>query len=243
MLSLSHHVVVPTLKIKPRSSCVVAILHSRPSFSIEDSSATSFTSLAALLQGHIPRSHLLQIHARIFQVGAHQDNLIATRLIGQYPSPIALRVFHHLQNPNIFPFNAIIRVLAQEGHFFHVFSLFNDLKQIPLSPNDLTFSFLLKACFRSTDARCVEQIHAHIQKMGFLSDPIVSNGLVAVYAKGFNNLVSARRVFDEIPDKSAVNCWTSLIAGCAQSGQSEEVLQLFHVMIRQNLHPQNDTMN
>lgn len=78
--------------------------------------------------------------------------------------------------------------------------------------------------------------------MGYLSDPFVSNGLVAVYAKSLNNLVSARKVFDEIPDTSAVSCWTNLITGYARSGQSEEVLQLFHVMIRQNLHPQSDTM-
>ena len=120
--------------------------------------------------------------------------------------------------------------------------MFKDLKQRSLLPNDLTFSFLLKACFRSKDARCVEQVHTHIQKMGFHADPFVCNGLVAVYAKRFNDLVSARKVFDEIPDKSVVSCWTSLITGCAQSGQSEEVLQLFDVMIRQNLRPQNDTM-
>ncbi|TKY51002.1 Pentatricopeptide repeat-containing protein [Spatholobus suberectus] len=234
MLSLSRRFVVPTAqKFKP----IVAFLHSPSSCSIADS-----TNLATLLQGHLPRSYLLQIHTRIFQLGAHQDNLVATRLIGHYPSHIALRVFHHLQNPNIFPFNAIIRVLAQEGHFFPVVSVFNDLKRRPLSPNDLTFSFLLKACFRSKDARYVEQIHAHIQKIGFLSDSFVCNGLVSVYGKGFNNLVSARKVFDEIPDKRVVSHWTNLITGFAQSGQSEEVLQLFHVMVRQNLLPQSDTM-
>ncbi|XP_027367164.1 pentatricopeptide repeat-containing protein At2g29760, chloroplastic-like [Abrus precatorius] len=120
--------------------------------------------------------------------------------------------------------------------------MFNDLKRRLLLPNDLTFSFLFKACFRSKQARYVEQIHAYIQKMGFLSDSLVCNGLVAVYAKGFNNLVYARRVFDEIPEKSVVSCWTSLITGFAQSGQSEEVLQLFHVMIGQKLFPQSDTM-
>jgi len=78
--------------------------------------------------------------------------------------------------------------------------------------------------------------------MGFLSDSSVCNGLVSVYAKGHNHLASARKVFDEIPDKKVVSCWTSLITGFAHSGQSEEALQLFHMMIRQNLLPQSDTM-
>ncbi|ESW15077.1 hypothetical protein PHAVU_007G042100 [Phaseolus vulgaris] len=234
MFQLSHELVVlTTQKFKP----IVALLHSRCSSSIAEP-----TNLATLLQGNLPYSYLHQIHTRIFQLGAHQDNLVATRLIGHYPSRIALRVFNHLQNPNIFPFNAIIRVLSQEGHFFHAFSVFNDLKRRPLSPNDLTFSFLLKACFRSKDPRYVKQIHAHIQKMGLLSDSSVCNGLVSVYAKGHNHLASARKVFDEIPDKRVVSCWTSLITGFAHSGQSEEALQLFHVMVGQNLLPQSDTM-
>lgn len=80
--------------------------------------------------------------------------------------------------------------------------------------------------------------------MGFLNDSFVGNGLVSVYAKGFNfnDLASARKVFDEIPDRSMVSCWTSLIRGYAQLGQSENVLQLFYAMIQQNLRPQNDTL-
>ncbi|XP_057991174.1 pentatricopeptide repeat-containing protein At2g29760, chloroplastic isoform X2 [Hevea brasiliensis] len=139
----------------------------------------SFISLSTLLQGPIPHGHLLQIHARVFRLHAHQDNLIATRLIGHYPSHLALRVFDQLQGPNLFPFNAIIRVFAYE----------------------------------------------------------------AVYAKCFKDLASARLLFDEMPDKGVVCCWTSLIAGFAQSGQSEEVLRLFCVMmVREKLRPENDTM-
>ncbi|KAK7302620.1 hypothetical protein RJT34_13512 [Clitoria ternatea] len=238
MVSLSNQFLIPsTQKFKLG---VVTLLH-YPSCSWCSTIAEP-TNLATLLQGHLPRSHLLQIHARVFQLGAHQDNLVATRLIGHYPSRAALRILHHLQNPNIFPFNSLIRVLAQEGHFLHAVSVFNHLKRRSLFPNGLTFSFLLKACFRSNDARYVEQTHALISKLGFLSDPFVCNGLVAVYAKGFHNLVYARKVFDEISDKSVVSCWTSLITGFAQSCQSEEVLWLFHLMIKQHLLPQSDTM-
>lgn len=135
-----------------------------------------------------------------------------------------------------------MRVLADEGHFPHAFSIFKNLKRRPLLPNEFTFSFLLKACFKCKDPHYVEQVHTQIQKMGFVNDSMVSNALVSVYAKGFNNLVSARKVFDEIPDRTVVSCWTSLIRGYAQMGQSEEVLQLFYIMIQQNLRPQNDTV-
>ncbi|GLU09136.1 hypothetical protein SLE2022_260100 [Rubroshorea leprosula] len=226
-----------TFKLKTRHS---SSFHVR--FLRSFSSSSAFSNLSTLLQGHILQTHLLQLHARIFILGAHQNNLIATRLIGHYPSPFALRVFSQLKNPNIFPSNAIIRVLGEDGHFRHAFSTFKTLKQRCLSPNDFTFSFLLKACFRVSDLRYLEQIHTHVMKSGYLCDPVVCNGLLAVYAKGFKVLDSARKVFDEMPEKGMVSSWTSLIAGCAQAGRTEEVLSLFCKMVEVNLQPEDDTM-
>ncbi|THF97204.1 hypothetical protein TEA_012326 [Camellia sinensis var. sinensis] len=207
-----------------------------------NSTSHSFINLSNLLQGRISRSHLLQIHAQILRVNAHQDNLIATRLIGHYPSQFALRVFHQLEKPNIFPFNAIIRVLAEEGLCSDAFFVFNGLNSMLISPNGFTFSFLLKACFRANDVECVKQIHAHVLKSSFVSDSFVCNGLLAVYAKGVKDLVSARKVFDEMPERSMVCCWTSLITGFAQSGQPDEVLRLFLLMVEERLTPEDDTM-
>lgn len=168
--------------------------------------------------------------------------MIATRLIGHYPPYFALGVFRQLQSPNIFPFNAAIRVLAEEGLFSLAFCLFNNLKHQSLAANDLTFSFLLKACIRSGDAHSVGQVHTHIVKTGFATNSFVCNGLLNVYAKGLKDLVSGHKVFNELPQKDMVNCWTPLIAGCAQSGQPEEALQLFILVVKENLKPADDTV-
>ena len=146
------------------------------------------------------------IYAQIFQLGAHQDNLIATRLIGHYPLHIALKVFHQLQNPNTFPFNAFFRVLAEKGLFSHAFFIFKTLKQRSLSPNDFSFCFLLKACFRSNNAYHVKQIHTHVVKKGFLGDPFMCNGFLGAYCKSLKDLVSTCKLFDEMPNKVVVCC-------------------------------------
>ncbi|KAL8554648.1 hypothetical protein ACS0TY_002731 [Phlomoides rotata] len=211
------------------------------SFASNDSSPTS--NLSCLLQGHIPRPHLLQIHARIFRFNAHQNNLVATRLIGHYPSNLALKVFHSLQNPNIFPINAIIRVLAEEGLSSRTFVIYKELKFRQLLPNDLTFSFLFKACSRGdVGADSVKQVHSHVLKSGFLCDAIVCNGLLMVYARAVKDLNSARQVFDEMPDRNLVSCWTSLISGYARAGLAEEALKTFLIMLKGNLQPETDTM-
>ncbi|KAL1802357.1 hypothetical protein ACET3Z_031004 [Daucus carota] len=200
------------------------------------------SSLSNLLKGRISRPQLLKIHAKVFVLGAHQDNLVATRLIGHYPSQLALCVFNYLHSPNIFPCNAIIRSLAQEGYSDSAFLVFKRLNFWSLLPNDLTFSFICKACFRASDVGYVKQVHTHVLKLGYGDDFVVCNGLVGVYARGFSDLVSARKLFDEMPEKGLVCCWTSLIAGYAKLGQSEEALQLFLVMVRDNLRPDDETM-
>lgn len=194
-----------------------------------------------LLQGPLSPPHLLQIHARVLRFGVDQDNLIATRLIGRHSTRLALRVFGLLRNPNIFPFNATIRILAETGLFPHAFSLFKTLKLRSLSPNDFTLSFLLKACCHSKDACHVHQTHTHIVKLGFDQDPVVCNALLAVYAKGVRDLLSARKLLEEMPEGN-LSSWTSLIAGYAQLGQSEDALLLFLQMIKENLRPLDDTM-
>nr|AYM00843.1 pentatricopeptide repeat protein [Salvia miltiorrhiza] len=232
MLRLTH----------PRLSCGVPLQLSH-SASSNQPSPSSTSDLSRLLQGPVPRAHLLQIHARVFLLNAHQNHLIATRLIGRYPSNSALKVFHHLRNPNIFPFNAIIRVLAEEGFSSNAFLIYKQLKFRQISPNDLTFSFLFKACSRGgIGGDCVKLVHSDLLKYGFISDPLVCNGLLMVYAKAVKDLSSARKVFDEMPDRNLVSCWTSLISGYARIGFTGDALELFVIMLKENLCPESDTM-
>ncbi|KAG6383538.1 hypothetical protein SASPL_156705 [Salvia splendens] len=227
-----------------RSLCtarLILIHHPRLSHSASSNNPTS--DLSRLLHGPVPRAHLLQVHARVFLLHAHQNDLIATRLIGRYPSDSALKVFHHLRNPNIFPFNAIIRVLAEEGFSSNAFVIYKQLKFRQISPNDLTFLFLFKACSRGAiGGDIVKLVHADVFKYGVVCDPLICNGLLMVYAKAVKDLSSARKLFDEMPDRNLVSCWTSLISGYAKIGLAGDALELFVIMLKENLCPESDTM-
>lgn len=134
-------------------------------------------------------------------------------------------------------------MLAEDGSSSNAFVMFKELKLRLLFPNDLTFSFLLKACSRDgVSADRVRQVHSHVMKSGFMCDSFVCNGLLMVYAKAVKDLNSARQVFDETPERNLVCCWTSLISGYAKLGLAEEALELFMMMLKENLQPENDTM-
>ena len=72
-------------------------------------------------------------------------------------------------------------------------------------------------------------------KKGFLGDPFMCNGFLGAYCKSLKDLVSTCKLFDEMPNKVVVCCWTLLIFGYAQSGQTEDVLQFFLMMVQLNL--------
>ncbi|KAL8168147.1 hypothetical protein V2J09_009646 [Rumex salicifolius] len=201
----------------------------------------NYPVFSTLLNGRIPRSHL----AQTVLSGAYQDNFIATKLIGHYPYHLAIPVLGQLQFPNIFPFNAAIRVLSEQSPPVQAFSLFLDLKRQLLYPNDFTFCFLPEGMSRHADPVLVRQLHVQGVKSGFCIDPFVCNALLHLYAKGVRDLRSACRVFDEIPERersSTVYCWTGVIAGYAQTGENERALQIFLKMIIQQLRPDSDAM-
>lgn len=56
-----------------------------------------------------------------------------------------------------------------------------------------------------------------------------------VYVKAVKDLSSARKLFDEMPDKNLVCRWTSLISGYARIGLANDALELFLRMLEENL--------
>ncbi|XP_068651274.1 pentatricopeptide repeat-containing protein At5g66520-like [Aristolochia californica] len=102
-----------------------------------------------------------------------------------------------------------------------------------ISPDHLTFSFLLKACVRLVDLLTGQGVHGHVLKLGFHNDVYVQNVVISMYAE-CKVLDSARRVFDEMIEKDVVS-WNTLIIGCLRCGVLDLALALFRMMNGKNL--------
>ncbi|XP_024521987.1 pentatricopeptide repeat-containing protein At3g53360, mitochondrial-like [Selaginella moellendorffii] len=93
----------------------------------------------------------------------------------------------------------------------------------------------------SLDGRKVEalqegkRLHSEAVKCGFLSDKVVANSLVDMYAR-CGSMVEARKVFDEMPSRDVVS-WNSLLLGYVVNGESEVSLELFEEMQRKGCDP------
>ncbi|XP_065870741.1 pentatricopeptide repeat-containing protein At5g66520-like isoform X2 [Euphorbia lathyris] len=102
-----------------------------------------------------------------------------------------------------------------------------------ISPDCLTFPFLIKECTKRQSLGTGRSIHGQAVKLGLHNDLFVRNSLISFYsACGFAN--SARKVFDEMVDRDVVS-WNSMIIGYLRSGNLDEAFDLFREMKDRNI--------
>lgn len=182
--------------------------------------------------------HVKQLHAQLIINGFRSTSLFA-KLIKRYcnvSSPRgpyqANRVFNHIDHPNVFALNTLIRCVPPRESI-HIFA--DWVSRGILVFDDLTYNFALGACARLSSVSSLwegKQMHARTIKCGFLSNIWVQTTAVHFYASN-SDVKSARKMFDEILVPSSA-CWNAMIGGyCSQrrSSYSREAFLLFRDML------------
>ncbi|XP_068666030.1 pentatricopeptide repeat-containing protein At5g06540-like [Aristolochia californica] len=189
---------------------------------------------------------LQQIHAQMLVSARILDNYAASRLIAfaaLSPSgdlTYALKLFHHIQEPNSFMWNTIIRGLASGPSPSCAFFLYIKMRKLDVLPGKHTFPFVLKGCTNNESLSSGKQIHTHVVKFGLDLDLYVANGLIRCYGC-CGNISDARQLFDEMSEKNLV-VWTTMVSGYAKNSCSSEALLLFNQMIGEGIEPNSATL-
>ncbi|KAJ9550445.1 hypothetical protein OSB04_014490 [Centaurea solstitialis] len=88
-----------------------------------------------------------------------------------------------------------------------------------------------------------EVIFGFVIKSGYFElDVCVGCALIDLFAKGFRDLVSAKKVFDKMPERNSVT-WTLLITRYAQLGYHEDGIELFLSMLLCGFMPDRFTLS
>ncbi|MQL73915.1 hypothetical protein Taro_006278 [Colocasia esculenta] len=175
--------------------------------------------------------HLRQIHARLVTAGLHRRHFLATKLVhacSRLGQPgYGRQMFDGISDPNIFLWNAAIKLHSAYGQFRQALSLYNGMLLAGVRPDGFTFPPVLRACGGGTALDIGRAVHAQVLRYGFGSDVFIQNGLVAVYAK-CGKMGHARLMFHVVPEKDRnIVSWTSVISGCAQNGHPLEAIEVF----------------
>ncbi|KAG5534420.1 hypothetical protein RHGRI_022520 [Rhododendron griersonianum] len=216
--------------------------------------------------------HIKQIQSHLTVSGAISDPFAAGKLVAFCAiSPRgdlshAHTLFHRLPNRSTFLWNTMIRGFVEKKQDTKALSLYKQMVHSGFSPNNYTFSFVLRACVELSEFSLGLVYHAQSIELGWERYDFVQNGLVHLYAScgcmesarklfdtGWNRDVVtwtimvngyvksgeigvARELFDGMPVKNEVS-WGAMIAGYVQLGSFKESLELFNDMQLAGVQP------
>ncbi|XP_057837814.1 pentatricopeptide repeat-containing protein At3g24000, mitochondrial-like [Cryptomeria japonica] len=174
----------------------------------------------------------MDIHQRIIEGGFMSDVMVANALIDMYAKcgsiDKAREQFDRMLQRDVISWNAIISGYAQNGFVDKALEIFKQMQFTGVKPDSTTFVTILPACAKMGTLEQGIDIHENIIEGEFLSDIVVGNALVDMYAK-CGSIDKARELFDRMPQRDVIS-WTAMIAGYAQNGFCKDALKIFELM-------------
>ncbi|XP_068666778.1 pentatricopeptide repeat-containing protein At1g11290, chloroplastic-like [Aristolochia californica] len=174
----------------------------------------------------------------------HLNLFFSTTLLTQYASLRSLNyayaVFSVAETSDVFLWNVMIRAFAESGHYEQSIQLYRRMFELGVTPDNFTFTFVLKAPASLREIEQGKKIHADAREFGYELDIFVGNSLIAMYGKcGLPDV--SRQVFEKMYDKNVVS-WSSMIGAYVQNGCFEDGLSLFHRMLDEKVRPNRVTV-
>ncbi|KAG7976817.1 hypothetical protein I3843_05G000800 [Carya illinoinensis] len=142
----------------------------------------------------------------------------------------ALRLFDDMLDvgvqPNATTWVIVISLLSLHGDPSHADSLVRKLDQKKMQLNCFVQTALL-----DMHAKCgsLETAQKIFYGLDTYRNSVTWNAMISAYTRA-GNLISARELFDNMPEKNVVS-WNSMISGYAQNGQPAMAIELFKDMI------------
>ncbi|XP_057873047.2 pentatricopeptide repeat-containing protein At1g11290, chloroplastic-like [Cryptomeria japonica] len=205
--------------VKPNSTTFASIL-------------PACAKMGALEQG-------MDIHQTIKDRGNFSDVVVATALVDMYAKcgsiDKAYKLFVKMPQRNVISWNAMIAAYGQNGLFEKALETFKQMQLAGVKPDSTTFASILPACAKIGALEQGINIHQSIMEGGVLSEIIVGNALVDMYAK-CGSIYKARQLFDKMPQRNVVS-WNAMIAGYAQNGYCKDALKIFESMKDYGIYP------
>ncbi|XP_047319688.1 pentatricopeptide repeat-containing protein At4g19191, mitochondrial [Impatiens glandulifera] len=132
-------------------------------------------------------------------------------------------------------YNGFIREAVKQAFPFKALTLFRQMLQTGLEPNNLTFPFVAKACGKLMNCNYSRIIHTHVVKSPFNCDKYVQTALLDMYAK-CDRLDDAHNVFEKMPETDLAS-WNAMLISFSHAGLIDRVANLFDEMRFSGVRP------
>ncbi|XP_070054715.1 pentatricopeptide repeat-containing protein At4g21065-like [Nicotiana tomentosiformis] len=133
-----------------------------------------------------------------------------------------------------------VRQLRSKKIYAAAISLYYQMLDYGLVPDNFTFPFVLKACSALSAIDVGRDIHEHAKRTKWDKDVFVGASLIDMYAK-CGCVGRSRLVFDNVAERDVV-VWNSMLAAYSQNGHPEDCLSLCGEMACEGVRPTEATL-
>ncbi|KAI5085019.1 hypothetical protein GOP47_0001188 [Adiantum capillus-veneris] len=179
----------------------------------------------------------LKMHGDLVRKGFDGNLIVGNTLIDMYARfgllADAKEVFEKLVDKDIVSWNALASGYAEHGLGVEVLNLLDRMILERVQPDKITYVCCLRGCSCTGAFKKGQHLHAEIVEESIESDPYVGTTLVDFYVK-CGKLVEARETLDEMQVRDLVP-WTAMVAGYAEHGYEDEVLDCYCQMLMEGV--------
>ncbi|KAL8518211.1 hypothetical protein ACS0TY_009544 [Phlomoides rotata] len=180
-----------------------------------------------------------KVHSLVIKAGFASDDSVQTGLVGFYSKlesvEDAHKVFDDMPEKNVVAWAAIMSAYIGACRFREAVDLFRNSLERGMRPDSYILVRALSACIQLRDLGAGQHIHKCVTDMGMGRNVFVNTSLVDMYAK-CGSMEKARAIFNEMHERDIVT-WGTMIQGYAANGHPKEALEMFRMMLRENLRP------
>ncbi|KAJ9673425.1 hypothetical protein PVL29_023157 [Vitis rotundifolia] len=190
-------------------------------------------------------SYCSAIHARVIKSLNYSDGFIGDRMVLMYfklgYDEDAQRLFDEMPDRDLVSWNSLMSGLSGRGHLGACLNAFCRMRaESGRQPNEVTLLSVVSTCAAMRALDEGKSIHGVVVKLGMSGKAKVVNSLINMYGKlGF--LDAASQLFEEMPVRSLVS-WNSMVVIHNHNGYAEKGMDLFNLMKRAGINPDQATM-
>ncbi|KAJ9539091.1 hypothetical protein OSB04_031824 [Centaurea solstitialis] len=153
----------------------------------------------------------------------------------------ASKLFDEMPVKNVVSWTAMISGYSQNAKYGSALKLFLEMEKVKgVQPNQVTLASALPACANLGALEVGERIERYARGRGYFRNLFVCNALLEMYAR-CGRIDKATAIFEELGARRNLCSFNTMLMGLAVHGKSNEVLQLFHQMLREGTSPDDVT--
>ncbi|MCL7032855.1 hypothetical protein MKW94_024122 [Papaver nudicaule] len=184
---------------------------------------------------HLYASKGISVEAfKVFQETVKPDVVSWSGLVVAYLKAAELDnarlVFNKMPVKDVVSWTAMISGYSQAKRSEEALELFEQMRQFGVRPDEVTMASVISGCTNLGDLGIGLNVHWNIDENGFGWMVSLCNALIDMYAK-CGCVERARQIFDKMERKTLIT-WNSMVPACANHGNVEEAIDLFHEMTK-----------